>query len=389
MFMKIPHTKILLILIPATIILLAALALFSSLPGVAENRLHHTLATLGIYDTRIGQTNIAGGQVYYENIQLDSDGFSIIGTMIAQPGKTGLLLRQPYRRLTFDNIVLTGEFDPQGTLDIAGWQHLPQILPPYDEILINTAQLDLITPSGAIRLEGRAQSLRDPNGALKILANIGGVQHQLKLHTKWNGLIAGPEQWQIEVALEDGRVHLENFSTSRVNGWVTALRDKSAPPAFSSQLDMGSLQFGELALSAMNITFEGTLAQWQLIARGLVGRYQNMSLFTDITYQGPDEILVTAMIETRNLNDLLSFLKELRHSATLPVYSQLLQMPQLLSEENLNRVARDVRRAPHDTLELQVTGLLNDLTGKIIAKRDNDGVTERRIISLNPRERVN
>lgn len=376
-----------LLVIPALFLLLAAAAAplaWRSGMKAAQEGMETSLSALGFTQARIGAAAYKESRTVYTDIRLDSDGFSTIRAVQAEADPAALLLRHPLAAITIDGIKMTGDFTKEEGLTISGWKppapQTPLPLPPWKNILLTGAQLDLDTPGGALRFQAKGQATATPENNIKIQGLFWAIQNQIKFSAEAEGTLTPAGGWSWNVSLHDGGMNFRSLKTSRMSGWLTAAR--SAPAAMlelSGQIDAGRIEFGDLSFSNVNLTAQGTPGSGSLIARGDIYGFENMPASLDIAAAGK-EPQIKAGIETASLDDLMSFLEKLRSSDTgTGAFTSL-----LLTPGNLKRLRGEIRPLKYDRLELQLYGTPYDLAGKIIVKTFAKDGEQRQIVSLDP-----
>ena len=372
------------------IIALVAAGIFAvwAIMGVkssAESRGLAVLKAMGMPDATIGSVDMNGGYVFLRDIKLDKDGFSTIGEIKAKATTADIMMKKPLKNLTVSRLLLTGAIDENGKNDISGWDGKIPTEFPADEIAFESAQVDLMTPAGAIRLESKAVFSRTPEGPVKFNATVWGTQYQLKLDAAVQGVFVSPTNWQVEMTVNDGRINLENEQASRLNGWITIDARGFPVVLVGGQIDAGNVLIGETSLSAATLTLDASLPNYSAILKAQATRYENMSVALDIEKKSGEETMIDSSVTSPNIDDALTFLEDIQRTANgKNIMNSPVLTPLMITDGNISRVRKDIADAPHDTLTLQIHGPFSDLSGKIIAQRENEGVIENRVISLNP-----
>ncbi len=339
--------------------------------GVLQKRLNDALGDYGFKNVQTEHLSVKSGSLVYSDITLDTDKFSTIGAI--------RVLRKKPKSIIIDDLKLTAEWDIDTGLHVSGWKKQPLPYAAYPEIILNSGQLDLITPAGGLRFQAKGHIKKQPDGKLKLQGALWGVQHQVKIETLWNGVTYPKGGWSYDVEFKNGGLNLDKIQASRMSGWLNIDKTEKLIPELSGQINAGKMNVGDVSFTNFNLTLDGPFNLYKLIAKAQITGFQDMTATLDInnTDAGP---LVNATIETTSLDELLSFLTAIQNSDSNAGRFTTL----LLTQGNLSRLRRDIELLPYDTLEFQINGPLYDLTGKIIAKKFKDGVEQRNIISLNP-----
>ena len=370
----------------ATVLLLAVVTVKGLSSG--PSRMEETLAAAGFSISKIEGTSARPGQIVISDISLDPDGFSMIGALKATGAPLFPLFGSP-KRLTIENLQLTGEWNEEHSLSFAGWSIPRRHSPDWaalDRIILGESIIDLDTPAGALRLKLEGESARNPNDRSQQIFNarLSGVQHQLVLDSQIKGTWSMNTGLNIESEIREARVNLDHLSASRVTGWFALETQDSSPiPVLSGQFQAGQFGRDNLKLSNVNVTLDGPITSPHTIINAELGGYKSASLLLETQAQ-PDGTHILASIETKTMDDLLGILTELRTQAeTSPLLQETL-MSLLITEGNLDRIRQDLKKEKFESFVLEIEGLSHDLNGKVIGKRIKDGVMQRQIFSLNP-----
>lgn len=366
----------------AALILLAAFSLPVS-QNMAQKKLYSqildNLKAYGFDDVRIGAMNISHGKTAYTDITLDKDGFSTIRAIQVSAGYLDGLRGKAPQSVTIDGIKLTGGITMLDGLSVSGWKKQPLPYPPWPEVNLTGAQLDLDTAQGGIRLQAKGMATRQIDKRVKVQGLLWGVQNQLKLDSEVKGTIYPDGKWVYEIDIKDAAINFDKVKGSRISGWLSFNKTKTAIPDISGQIEAGRMNIGDLPFSNFNLALQGSIAKYNIVIKSEVFGYRGMLATLDYTGSPADQ-QVNATVETEKLDDLIDFLKRLQNSDTkVGTFTSL-----LLTPGNLDRLRGEVESVTYDELELQIYGPLYDLSGKIVAKTHKDGVEQRTVISLDP-----
>ena len=367
-------------------VLLTAGTLLSLSHG--PSRLTETLSAAGFTLSKSETTHARPGQIRISGISLDPDGFSMIGELKASGGALFPLFGEP-KRLTIDNLQLTGEWNEEHNLSFAGWslpRHKKNDWSSIDRIVLGESIIDLDTPVGALRLKLDGDSARNPNNSSQPIfnAHLSGIQHQLVLDSQIKGTWSLASGLSIESEIREARLNLDHLVASRVTGWFALETQTASPiPTVSGQFQAGQLGRDNLKLNNVALTLDGPITSPHVIINAELGGYQSASLLLETKFE-PAGTHIMASIETKTMDDLLAILTELRTQAqTSPILQETL-MSLLITEGNLDRIRDDLKKEKYESFVLEIEGLSHDLNGKVIGKKIKDGVMQRQIFSLNP-----
>ncbi len=182
----------------------------------------------GFPEARVQNFYVTPTGVMIDHISLDSNDFSTIDNIIITMNWFDFIKDRKIQSLTIKDISLTAELDELGHFKIAGWDAtLPQSsnktssLLPLQSVLLQGVTVDLDTPQGDIRIEGKL-SLDTPNDQEQnIQYAIWGQQHQLSFDTKGSGKLSSNGDMSFTTTLNEGRLNLPSLELSRASGDLT------------------------------------------------------------------------------------------------------------------------------------------------------------------------
>ncbi|MCB9979435.1 MAG: YdbH domain-containing protein [Rhodospirillales bacterium] len=258
---------------------LARLAFHSAINGAGFPNAHYENARFGT------------SGVTFERVALDTDSFSTIETISATYSLPGLLFRGKIDTLSLKNAVLTGEWRSGPIPAIAGWipnsqtpspPSLPEVF-PFAALTIENLRLDLDTQEGGITLLANAALSTTADGDAAFQANIEGKQYQLSIKAGLSGKKTADGQWSLEANIENGRVNLESFKFSRIDGWITASGGPGTPePTLSGQLTAGKLAAGWIQMQSLTASLDGTPDAPHLIVNGAAAGVPGLALAAEL-----------------------------------------------------------------------------------------------------------
>jgi hypothetical protein len=340
------------------------------------------MKSLGFTIANVEKINKKKGFIVFNNVALDGNKFSTVETLVAKGGMSGV------QSIAADNLVLIGEMDDWGMLEITGWSWPALLQMPKVPVLdLKNGQIDIVTPEGAIRLSAKAQALLQPDGSEKIKAVVTSEQKQLSADMRWDIITRSPGQgWTAMAEIAEGRFDLKHLAASRISGWINLEGIAGVPlPIIAGQLSAGQLRFGEKTVFINpTMTIDNVKETGQhIIMQAGIAPYPDMTLTADISGL-PGVPVIDATIVTKSLPDLLSFVTTLQQDMNSTSSGDGILTSLLITPGNLARVEKEVKGIRYDRLELSISGNLYDLIGKIVAVQNKDGETRRNIISLDP-----
>ncbi len=364
-----------------------AIIILIAIPGISlysarhnlESRVNELLASYGLHKAIVGNVTHQNGYMVYRDIRLDQDGFSTISDIQIPISQPDLMLRKKPETANINAVILSGEYTKDEGLNIAGWVRTPPPLPNFDRLALNSGQLDLLTTAGALRFQAKGQVSKQQDGTRKLQGAVWAEQNQLTTHTIWTGEISTDGRWVYDVDIQYANINFDQLQGSRMSGWVVFDKSTEIIPAISGQIDAGKLTIGNIDLMNARLTLSGSLTQIKLIGTASVGKYKDMAITIE-TAQKPDGPHIDATIETTSLDDMIAFLGDVQTSDSFSASLTSL----LLTQGNLERLRKEIRKLSYDVLELQIYGSSYDLAGKVTAKRYKDGVSQNNVISLDP-----
>lgn len=235
-----------------------------SLPLVASQIIRQN----GFPGARVANLYVTPTGVMIDHISLDSNDFSTIDNIIITMNWVDFLKDRKIKSVTVKDISLTAELDDAGHLKIAGWDAtLPHssgdsALFPVNSVLLQGVTVDLDTPQGDIRIEGKL-SLDTPNDKEQnVQYAIWGQQHQLSFDTKGSGKISSGGEMSFTTTLNEGRLNLANLELSRASGELTIQKPaEGGLPVYRGQLIAGKINTLGALLQNVNINLDTTKAE--------------------------------------------------------------------------------------------------------------------------------
>ena len=344
-----------------------------------NNKMMQTLASYGFINPIIKNTYIDKDRLVFTDISLDQDGFSRIDALQLNAPLMDLLLGHTPKVMTADNIVLTGELGIENGLSISGWKMSPLLIPALDELILNGAQLDLVTSEGAIRMQAKGQGLKLASGDFEFNGLLWGIQNQLKFKANTQSILKQDGSWTTQIDINEGKLNLDKLKASRASGWIILDKANKPIPSVSAQMSAGKVTIHDLNFMDFTLAVEGPYNNYKLLGKAKVAGYENVLATLDISNH-ENQTQIHAVVETQTVEALISFLSDLQSSDTNAGHFTAL----LLTKGNLERLRKSIEPLEFDVLELQLSGPVFDLSGKVILKSFENGTMKQRVISLDP-----
>ncbi|HTK83695.1 MAG TPA: hypothetical protein VL625_01305 [Patescibacteria group bacterium] len=326
----------------------------------------------------------AGQQIVFSDVRLDPDGFSTIGAITARLRWLYVFSSQPFSEIVIDKLSLTGEIDADGNVTFAGLNPVALLpLAETDSLILDAGKIDLSTNVGEIRVDLKLRMTRQPDGSQKVEAAVFSNQHEFTVDSRWDAKIARDGKWSATDDLRDMRMNLPHLVVSRVSGWLSFDGSMRGISAAAGQIDAGQVRIGDKTIfSPARLTMEGPYDASHVILHGDVKAYNGMSLTAEIIHS-EGKAMVAASVEAKKIDDMLSFLTDLREDMqkASPHSSALTTL--LLTPGNLERIRTEAAKMTYDSVVLNIDGPMGNLSG-VMAIKWNGRTTGR--IALSPGE---
>lgn len=219
----------------------------------------------GFPEARVDNLYVAPTGIIIDHIALDSNDFSTVDTIYVTLNWFDLILHQKIESISVKDISLTAELDEAGHFKIAGWDAtLPSSsgassLLPLQSILLQGITLDLDTPQGDIRIEGKLSLDTQSKDQQLVQYALWGQQHQLSFDVKGTGKIFANGNISLSSTLNDGRLNLPNIELSRASGQLDIQKNAgNTPPVYKGQLIAGKINTLGALLQNVNVTLDTT-----------------------------------------------------------------------------------------------------------------------------------
>lgn len=223
------------------------------------------LSNAGFENTSLPEEQSAGGAQIFENITLDPDGFSKIGKIAIEKNLTG-----GWKKITIENLDLTGELHEGLEIIIAGWNraHAHVNLPKgagRPIIEFKNARLSLLHPSlGGINLKADLQ-LTPKDKEWDFSARLEGAQTQLSYNALAQGTITDQGFWQSIIDVQQAKFALGLLRGTRISGKINLTGEQFSQSQIIGELQAGGLNILGLPWENASLTLEGSLTQTSMV----------------------------------------------------------------------------------------------------------------------------
>lgn len=202
----------------------------------------------GFPEANISSISMIPSGVMIEKISLDGYDFSTVDNIVISLNWMDFFNNRKINSVEIKDISITAELDADGHLKIAGWDAtLPKSntssgLFPIQSLLLHGVTVDLDTPQGDIRLQGK-MSLETPTSSEQnIEYALWGQQHQLSFDAKGSGKILSNGDINLSTTLNEGRLNLPNIELSRASGEISFKKSNQYPaPHITGKLLAGKI----------------------------------------------------------------------------------------------------------------------------------------------------
>ena len=202
----------------------------------------------GFPEAQVSEISLIPSGIMIENISLDGHDFSTVDNITLSLNWMDFLKNRQINSLTIKDISLTAELDELGHLKIAGWDAtLPRTktssaLIPIQTILLQGLTVDLDTPHGSIRLQGKLSLETAIPTQQNIEFTLWGQQHQLSFDAKGSGEISANGEVNFLITLNEGRLNLPKIEMSRASGKINFLKSaNSTTPSITGEIVAGKI----------------------------------------------------------------------------------------------------------------------------------------------------
>lgn len=295
----------------------------------------------GFPEARVKNFYVTPTGILIDHISLDSNDFSTIDDINVSLNWFELLTEQKVKAVHVKDISLTAEIDESGHFKIAGWDAtLPtsngkgSALLPLQSVLLQGITVDLDTPQGDLRIEGKL-SLDTPNASTQnIQYAIWGQQHQLSFDSKGSGKLSANGDMSVTATLNEGRMNIPNVELNRASGEITYTKtNDNKPPVVTGQLIAGKINTLGALLQNVTVNLDTSKAEALYFKTSPAG-YKNITMtgrwvteptsYLEFILNSADAMDVVDVVAPEKHDDLSKWLKDanpLAVTITAPISS--------------------------------------------------------------------
>lgn len=361
----------------------AGLLLALKIESMAATELEKRLRIAGFEAPKIERVFIGRQTIALQNIRLDPDGFSNIGFMGVDLNWSQVWRTQHVNRIVLKDVALTGELSADGVLTLAGFPPSAQNKNkkgfnladlPAPDISLENLKLDLNTPIGGVRVEGKAQISTTDQG-LKLIAALWSKQKQLGFSVDAQATQDTQGQQKLALQIHDLRLDYPPVIATRISGWLDAhINDLT----LSGELTAGLIGTDAVKLQKFSAQIAGAWPNIQLSGRADMAVTSSgfkldgpLSVDLPLTYK-QGNVLVQKGGRLSSQNGQLNYAP-----TPLPGFLQG-------DDERITTVRTALADLKYDTLDLQLQGpLMGDIQAKLAAKGHNRAAFGDRPVHLN------
>lgn len=303
----------------------------------------------GFPDAHVEGVSLTPVGVYIDRISLDANEFSTIDQVSIGFSWGDIISSRHLDRISIKKMELVAEIDESGHFKLAGWDATAptssssSVLLPVTSLLVQGATLDLDTPEGDIRIEGKATIDTNATKDVQTVAlSLWGKQRQLSFTINGNGKISNDGAYDFSAELLDGRVNVPQVELSRVSGWAAINKTAGSPsPVYSGQISAGRVKALNALLQNIDFVFD-TAKDDPFFFKTSPSGFPNVVLAGRWNAKPPAQIEIT--VDAQDASDLYKILNESPDEAALdylrefsPVTIQVALPPSVLE----NTAAKD------------------------------------------------
>ncbi len=201
--------------------------------------------------------------LYIDHISLDGNDFSTVDEINATFNWVDLIGYRKIGSISVKNISLMGEIDNNGQFKLAGWDAtLPvgasdSALLPVGTLFLQGVDLDLDTPQGNFRIQGKLHVEDAKDQTQSINLSLWSEQKQLSFNLDGHGTLGDKGEQNFSLDILEGRGEFSGFQTSRLSGQINLLKKSAAEPRqISGQITAGSIKTLNALLQNVAIIFD-------------------------------------------------------------------------------------------------------------------------------------
>ena len=243
-------------------IFLFLFAMFFAAPFALRPGIEMALRSKGFPKASVGQISFTPDGIFIDNIALDPNGFSLIDDIQVSGHWSDLIFKTKAEKISVKNIELSGEIDKANRIVIAGWDGGLKtastdkiVVLPFNSLYVDGATLDLDTPAGAIRLQGKAALEKMKSVDERLLnATLWSSQKQLTVSLNLQGKLNKKSEFSGKAEIADGSIDIDPISLSRLSGWLEFKSGSNR--AVSGQIMAGGMKYKDIPFEDVNFAFD-------------------------------------------------------------------------------------------------------------------------------------
>ncbi len=219
----------------------------------------------GFPNAKVTSISLTPTGLMVDHIALDANDFSTVDNINIGINWIDFIKNGHIQSIAVKDISLTCELDENNQFKIAGWDakypssKSNSALLPISSLLLEGITLDIETPNGNIRVQGKL-SVDTPNENEQTVQYAAwGQQQQLSFDAKGSGKINANGDILFSTTLNDARINLPTIDMSRASGWLDIKKDTTQiTPSYSGQLVAGKINTLGALLQDVTVTLDTT-----------------------------------------------------------------------------------------------------------------------------------
>ena len=267
----------------------------------------------GFPDAKVSSVSLTPMGLMVDHISLDANDFSTADNINIGIDWLQFIKTHHIQSISIKDISLTCELDEFNQLKIAGWNaQYPESksqssLIPVSSLLLEGITLDVETPNGNIRIQGKLSVDTTSPTEQSLQYTVWGEQQQVSFDTSGSGKLNANGDISLSTTLNDGRINLPNVEISRASGWLDIRKPSSQPtPIYSGQLVAGKINTLGTLLQNVTVTLDTSKPESLFFKTSPAG-YNDISITGRWLSQGKDQLeLIITSLSSLDLIKLLS-----------------------------------------------------------------------------------
>ncbi|HOO50238.1 MAG TPA: hypothetical protein PLK94_03005 [Alphaproteobacteria bacterium] len=218
----------------------------------------------GFPDAHIETLAFTPSGLVIDHISLDGHDFSTVDQVSASFDWGDLIFNRHVETLSVKDITLMAEIEDGGTFRLAGWDTtLPKSSSednkfPFDTLLLQGITLDLDTPEGNFRVQGKAHIEAKSDNSQSINFSVWSEQKLLSFALDGTGRISPDGNFSVDFNLPEARLELSDFQATRLSGSGKYNAPANGAAFASGQVLAGSIKTANVLLQDVALLFDST-----------------------------------------------------------------------------------------------------------------------------------